>query len=289
MDVLETIEQGGSDGPEVDADGVTDEPTVDGRSLRRQRNRDAVVEAAFELIRERRTTPTIDEVAERSGLSARSVFRYFDDTDDLISAVIRRQRRHLAPLWEPRVDPSGSLDLRIERFVAARVALVEAQGGVAWVARVRATDQPLIRTELNRVRAGVRRQVADLFAPELAALGPDGPAVLAAIDTLTSWEADDLLRRGHDADSADVADMMATSIRRLLAPAAVASPPAPVTDAEPTGGPVGGPVGGPDPAATESGAATVDDDAPDPLAVEPTSGGATPAGPAPVLDLRADR
>ena len=220
MDVLESIGQAEAEQVEDGAPGDADEPTIDGRSLRRQRNRDAVVEAAFELIRERRTTPTIDEVAERSGLSARSVFRYFDDTDDLISAVIRRQRRHLAPLWEPRVDPSGPLEVRIERFVAARVALVEAQGGVAWVARVRATDQPLIRTELNRVRAGVRRQVADLFAPELAALGGDGPAVLAAIDTLTSWEADDLLRRGHDADQADVADMMATSIRLLLAPAA---------------------------------------------------------------------
>ncbi len=120
---------------------------------------------------------------------------------------------------------------------------------MAWVARVRATDQPLIRTELNRVRAGVRRQVADLFAPELAALGGDGPAVLAAIDTLTSWEADDLLRRGHDADQADVADMMATSIRLLLAPAAAGEAGhRPPVDDGPTADPSLGDAGSVDPA-----------------------------------------
>ena len=224
--MLETIGQTGEDGAEGDEPDDADETTVDGRSLRRQRNRDAVVEAAFALIRERRTTPTIDEVAERSGLSARSVFRYFDDTDDLISAVIDRQRRHLAPLWEPGADPTAPLDVRIDRFIGGRIALVEAQGGVAWVARVRATDQPLIRNELNRARVGLRRQVEVLFAPELAALGADGPAVAAAIDTLTSWEADDLLRRGHGADRAVVIDVMTTSVRRLLAPPAAPGPPA---------------------------------------------------------------
>ena len=102
VDVLDSIGQATDEADDPRDQGVeeveepVEETTVDGRSLRRQRNRDAVVEAAFELIGERRTTPTIDEVAERSGLSARSVFRYFDDTDDLISAVIRRQRRNPA-------------------------------------------------------------------------------------------------------------------------------------------------------------------------------------------------
>lgn len=207
-----------ADAPDDDAPDAGDEPTTDGRSLRRRRNRDAVVEAALQLIAERRVTPTIDEVAERSGLSARSVFRYFDDTDDLISAVIRRQRRRIAPLWEPAVTATGPLDDRIDRFVDARVALVEAQGGVAWVARVRATDQPLIAAELTRVRTGLRDQVAAIFGPELDVLGDAAPAVLAAIDVLSSWEADDFLSRGHGTSRAEIAEILRVGLRRLLAP-----------------------------------------------------------------------
>ena len=45
---------------------------VDGRHLRRQRNRDAVVAALLELYGEGNLDPTTDEVAQRSGLSARS-------------------------------------------------------------------------------------------------------------------------------------------------------------------------------------------------------------------------
>ena len=70
MDVLDSIGQATDEADDPRDQGVeeveesVEETTVDGRSLRRQRNRDAVVEAAFELIGERRTTPTIDEVAE---------------------------------------------------------------------------------------------------------------------------------------------------------------------------------------------------------------------------------
>ncbi|HAP77906.1 MAG TPA: TetR/AcrR family transcriptional regulator, partial [Acidimicrobiaceae bacterium] len=35
--------------------------------------------------------PSIDEIATRSGVSARSVFRYFDDVDDLANAAIDQQ------------------------------------------------------------------------------------------------------------------------------------------------------------------------------------------------------
>ena len=46
---------------------------VDGRHLRRERNREAVVEALLEFYREGNLQPSATEVAERAGSSARSV------------------------------------------------------------------------------------------------------------------------------------------------------------------------------------------------------------------------
>ena len=75
-------------------------PLTDGRNQRRDRNREAVVRALLELYREGNLGPSADEIAARAGISARSLFRYFDDVDTLVRAAIARQQQHLAPLYE---------------------------------------------------------------------------------------------------------------------------------------------------------------------------------------------
>ena len=68
--------------------------TEDGRHARRDRNRLAVVDAMLELYVEGNLDPSSDEIAERAGLSPRSLFRYFEDLDDLgqeVFLIVRRQ------------------------------------------------------------------------------------------------------------------------------------------------------------------------------------------------------
>src|SRR5947208_5395801 len=60
---------------------------VDGRRLRRERNRDAVIEAVLEMFNEEMLIPTIEKAAERSGLSLRSVYRFFPDPESLINSA----------------------------------------------------------------------------------------------------------------------------------------------------------------------------------------------------------
>ena len=57
--------------------------SVDGRNLRRQRNRQAIVNALLELYEEGRIDVSASLIVERAGLSERSLFRYFDDLNDL--------------------------------------------------------------------------------------------------------------------------------------------------------------------------------------------------------------
>ena len=193
------------------------EALADGRHRRREANREAVVEALLAFYREGRLTPSTDEIAERAGISARSLFRYFDDADVMCRTAIARQQEHLGPLFDHGASPAQPLGERIERFVAGRVRLLAEMGEVGRLARARSIEQPLLAVEIHRIRAVLRQQVADLFRAELGERRPpDRAATLAALDVATSWEAYDLLRTDQELALAAAARATALAVRRLL-------------------------------------------------------------------------
>jgi AcrR family transcriptional regulator len=201
----------------ADAPTETTAPPTDGRNLRRDRNRDAVVTALLGLYREGNLGPNADEIAERAGISVRSLFRYFDDVDTLVRAAIARQQEHLAPLYAFDASVDQPLAERVDRFVAGRVRLLEGMGEVGRVARALAARQPLILAELARIRGALRRQLTDLFAAELDQLPPaERATTAAAADVVASWESFDLMRNDQGLSRDDAAAAMGAALRRLL-------------------------------------------------------------------------
>jgi TetR/AcrR family transcriptional regulator, regulator of autoinduction and epiphytic fitness len=199
-------------------------PVVDGRSQRRERNRDAVVEALLALYREGNLTPSADTIAARAGISVRSLFRYFDDVDALVQTAVASQLTHLAPLVAVKVPPDLPFDERVQRFVAARVRTLEGVGEVGRVARYLAPIQQRVLEGLTQVRAALRDQLTTTFAPELAALPDDRRApAAAAADVVTSWEAYDLLRHDQRLSKAKAAGVMRGALVALLRPDEVGS------------------------------------------------------------------
>jgi TetR/AcrR family transcriptional regulator of autoinduction and epiphytic fitness len=192
-------------------------PAADGRHRRRQANREAVVEALLSLYRDGHLTPSADAIAERAGISARSLFRYFDDTEAMVRTAIARQQEHLAPLYDHGATVHQPVQERIERFVAGRARLLEEMGDVGRLARARSIEQSLLAAELRRIRGALRAQVTDLFAPELTErTRADRATTLAALDVATSREAHDLLRHDQGLSPARAARAMATTVARLL-------------------------------------------------------------------------
>ena len=170
--------------------------TGDGRRARRTRNRDAVVEALLGLYEVGNLEPSAVEIAAAAGLSPRSLFRYFDDVDDLCRAAVTRRLELVAELLDRRIDPSGRAVSRITDVVDARIELFDAMGPAAVVARLRAPFQPELAAQLAEVRRTLRRQMRHALRPELEALGERAAATLAMLDVLCSFEAYQLLR--HD-------------------------------------------------------------------------------------------
>lgn len=170
----------------------------DGRRARRSRNRDTVIDALLSLHDEGDLAPSVESIAERAGLSARSVWRYFDDVEDMARAAIAHQQARLAPVMGRPIDVSGSRDERVRRAVAHRVDLVTAMGNVGKVARLRAPFNDAVAAELRRVRREMRHLLGAALRPDLAPLPRErAELALAAIDVALSYEAIELLRDDH--------------------------------------------------------------------------------------------
>ncbi|MGN6475413.1 MAG: TetR/AcrR family transcriptional regulator [Mycobacteriales bacterium] len=190
---------------------------LDGRRARRGRNREAVVDALLNMFREGELNPSVAAVAERSGVSLRSVFRYFDDLDEMGRIAIQRHLERVGHLFELPNIGEGSRADRIDALVTQRVALYERVASVMRAALIRAPFQPVISTALNHRRAFLRLQVQEQFAPELATLtDAEAAAVLAGADILTSFEALELLRVDQKLAPARAAAAVKTSLDRLL-------------------------------------------------------------------------
>lgn len=191
--------------------------TIDGRNARRDRNRGAVLDAVIELFTEGEFDPNPEVVAERVGVSARSVYRYFEDHDALVRAAIDRKQEQVRPLLVIHEIGEGDLDDRIERFVDARLRLYEAIAPVARVARARATVVPIMREQIEQTRQRLREQMEKHFAPELRSLDARSRrAASGAIDALSEFESLDHLRLHRGFSARETRMVLMDAIHALL-------------------------------------------------------------------------
>lgn len=201
---------GAADDP---GDGTATGPSADGRTARRDRNREAVLDAVLELFREDAVQPTPDEVAARSGVSLRSVYRYFADMDALVRAAMARHLVTTAPLFAIDALGEGSLPERVARLVDQRLRLYEELAPMMRAAVLRARSNPLIADRLQAQRVRLLEQVEAMFAPELRGAGPD-PA--AAVDVLLGFESIDHLRRDRGFTEAEARRTLTRAVTAIL-------------------------------------------------------------------------
>lgn len=187
----------------------------DGRRLRRQRNRDAVVEAVLAWYDEDVLDPSAEMIARRAGLSARSVFRYFDDGDDLTRATIARATERVQPLAALTIPPDATHHRAATAIAGARVALFEAMGSAARVARLRAPFNPLLAEQVERTDRMLADQLQAALTGRLAARS-DADDRMAAITAVCSFDAYRVLRHAQRLSPDRIAGVLATAILALL-------------------------------------------------------------------------
>jgi len=145
---------------------------TDGRSLRRARNRDAVLDAAIASFERGDVDPSMDDVAALAGVSNRSIYRYFDDRDHLIRAAVNHALRRIVPTIVPAGQPRGSIDQRVARFVDHRLETHRRLAPISRAAKLAAVNEPIVAEEFEAERLMMRSMLLDHFSVEFARLAP---------------------------------------------------------------------------------------------------------------------
>jgi len=83
----------------------------DGRTLRSVKSQKLIVSAVIKLIRAGNLEPTAQVVADESGIGIRTVFRQFDDMENLLKSVDAELSKDYN--FEVKFDPSSSFNDRL--------------------------------------------------------------------------------------------------------------------------------------------------------------------------------
>jgi len=88
----------------------------DGRNLRSINSKKLIVDACIKLFKAGNLEPTAQQVADESGVGIRTVFRQFDEMENLFKSVDAVLSKDYD--FEVRYDPSSSFDARLQSIIS---------------------------------------------------------------------------------------------------------------------------------------------------------------------------
>lgn len=176
------------------------------------------IDAHIDLVLEGRLPPSIEEVSERSGVSVATLFRYFENLDQLRNDAARRAVERFHRLFVLPDIGVGTREERIRRIAAVRVELWETTHYLARLVRSTALKDPGSAEMVKFARQSMADQIRAHFAPELSDLKPaerdDAVATIASLTSVESWEQ---FRHASERTAAQTQRAWARAINRILA------------------------------------------------------------------------
>jgi TetR/AcrR family transcriptional regulator of autoinduction and epiphytic fitness len=188
----------------------------DGRVVRGERTRQSLVEALLALLDEGELRPTAERIADRAGVSERSVFQHFPDREHLFEAVALQQYERVRPTLRP-IDPGLPLPERLDAFLAQRTRYFEMVKGVRRAALLLEPDSPAVARWLQRTRSAKAAEVRKVFATEIgSAPEAERAAFAAALVAAAAWPAWESYRYHQGLGAARARAAMRLTMARLL-------------------------------------------------------------------------
>ncbi len=198
---------------------IPDVEPSDGRAARSHRTRRAIVDAMRSLHADGDLHPTAPRVAERAGVSLRTVWQQFADMETLLVEACRRDHEVLLSLVK-RIDPDQPLAARITAFVSQRSRVLE-QMTPTWRAEHvhKPTSQQLRRNKAQMIRRS-RAELETVFALELTQLeGEKRRQLRDALHAISIWTFWESLRTDLNLGPEEARDLFGATFTALLAEA----------------------------------------------------------------------
>jgi len=182
-----TTVQHGAQQPGSSAQPASDRVPADGRAARSHRSRRAIVNAMRALHAEGDLRPTAPRVAERAGVSLRTVWQQFADMEALLVEANRRDNEIVRSLMK-RIDPDQPLAARVAAFTGQRARILE-QMTPTWRA-ARLVEPFSAELTRNKVRtlALAKADLEIVFAAELTQLAaPKRQQLIDGLHAISVW------------------------------------------------------------------------------------------------------
>lgn len=185
--------------------------TADGRRMRSERSRQAIIDAGIGLIEEGILVPTAQQISERAGVGIRSFFRHFADMESLFAATDAQSREDVEALFIGG-DRKGTLDERILHAVERHADGYENQRNAILCAAAQSWRYEILRKNYARYQRGLRKDFDD-WLPELKKLSSVEREAVDAVASAEMW----LRLRDHQGQSKKNAiDIIVQMLTKLL-------------------------------------------------------------------------
>ncbi|QFG21620.1 TetR/AcrR family transcriptional regulator [Actinomadura sp. WMMB 499] len=161
---------------------------ADGRTLRSQRTRASIVDANMALMMEGTLRPTAAQVAERAGVSLRTLWSHFPDLESLFAATgektleVQYSHHFVIPADQPLED-------RVRAFCRQRAEMLESIAGASRAAQLRLPFSAQLRRNRRRHNERLRTDIGQTFAPEIALATGDADEIVSALLVACTWPA----------------------------------------------------------------------------------------------------
>ena len=159
-----------------------------GESRRRRRNpeqtRKAIIEGLLSAVHDGEFDPTTRAIADRAGVSERSIFVHFPTRAALITASVDQQSEQVEALIAD-LDPAQPLDQRIDAVVRQGEAIFALQRQPRVVGLIESLRTPAVDARMRLTDTRIRDALAGGFASELDR--HEGEQLLDLIEATVGW------------------------------------------------------------------------------------------------------
>jgi AcrR family transcriptional regulator len=195
---------------------------VDGRSLRAERTRSAIVDALLGLLEDGHLRTPATLVAERAGVSLSALWTNFKDMETLYAVAGERLLARQQAEFET-ISPELPLRARVQAFCRQRARMLEIMAPSARAAHLMLPYSPQLQRNRAIQIGWVRDEIVALFGHELDAAGAGRErlqnSLLVAI-TFNAWQ---MAREQLGLDVEESTSIMIQSVTALLVTALAAS------------------------------------------------------------------
>lgn len=180
-----------------------------------EQTRTAIIAALLDAVHDGVFAPTTKDLAQRAGVSERSIFVHFPTRDDLLVAATDAQSERVEALLAT-VDPGAPFQERVDAVVRQSAEIFALQRNPRLLGLLESGAVPAVDERMRLTDQRIRDALARIFAPELTRDGELDTELLDLVEVMAAWPLRHHLMQRRSASEDDASKALRRALSILL-------------------------------------------------------------------------